>query len=186
MFKKMEKTGCKSLLFGIESANQRILDYYRKGITPDQAKKAVSKARKANIDLIVGSFIVGALDETYDEVINTLNFANRIGLDVPEVNILRTHAGTDIWNELVAKGLLVEEIYWEDQIFVPKYFSTPVPYEKLRMLISHYFRSFYSNPEQVLIELLRSARSSFRTKVILQNLSDIQKQQNQFIKLEDE
>jgi len=186
MFKKMEKTGCKSLLFGIESANQRILDYYRKGITPDQARKAVTKARKANIDLIVGSFIVGALDETYNEVINTLNFANRLDLDVPEVNILRTHAGTDIWNELVAKGLLVEEIYWEDQIFIPKSFSTPVPYEKLRVLISQYFRSFYSNPEQVLVELLRSATSSFRTKVFLQNLSDIQKQQDQFIKLEEE
>ena len=186
MFKKMEKMGCKSLLFGIESANQRILDYYRKGITPDQARKAVTKARKANIDLIVGSFIVGALDETYDEVINTLNFANRIDLDVPEVNILRTHAGTDIWNELVAKGLLDEEICWEDQIFIPKYFSTPVSYEKLRELISKYFRSFYLNPEQIMVELLRSATSSFRTKIFMQNLSDIQKQQDQFIKLEEE
>ena len=34
MFRDMVKAGCKCVFFGIESGNQRILDYYRKGITP--------------------------------------------------------------------------------------------------------------------------------------------------------
>jgi anaerobic magnesium-protoporphyrin IX monomethyl ester cyclase len=116
MFREMVKAGCRCLFFGIESANQRILDYYRKGITPEQSERAVCKARKAGVDVIVGSFIVGAPDETEREVVNTLQFANKLDIDVPDVNILGAQTGTDIWNDLVAKGLLNEDEQWEEEM----------------------------------------------------------------------
>ncbi len=170
MFRNMVNAGCKCLFFGIESANQRILDYYRKGITPEQSEKAVRKARKAGIDIIVGSFIVGAPDETQREVINTLQFANKLDIDVPDVNILGAQTGTDIWNDLVAKGLLNENEQWEDEICIPRDVPTPVPYEEVRLLIFEYFRAFYLNPRQLLTELLRTSKSSFRIAAALKNL----------------
>jgi len=170
MFREMANAGCRCLFFGIESANQRILDYYRKGITPEQSEKAVRKARKAGVDVIVGSFIVGAPDETRREVINTLKFANRLDLDVPDVNILGAHVGTDIWDDLVAKGLLNEDEQWEDEICIPRDVPTPVPYEEVRNLVFEYFRAFYLNPRQLLTELLRTSKSSFRIAAALQNL----------------
>jgi len=170
MFREMVNAGCKCLFFGIESANQRILDYYRKGITPEQSEKAVRKARKAGIDIIVGSFIVGAPDETQREIINTLQFANKLDIDVPDVNILGAQTGTDIWNDLVAKGLLNENEQWEDEICIPRDVPTPVPYEEVRSLIFEYFRAFYLNPRQLLTELLRTSKSSFRIAAALKNL----------------
>ncbi len=170
MFREMVNAGCRCLFFGIESGNQRILDYYKKGITPEQSEKAVRKARRAGIDIIVGSFIVGAPDETQREIINTLQFANKLDIDVPDVNILGAHVGTDIWNELVAKGFLDEEKQWEDEICIPRDVPTPVPYEEVRSLIFEYFRAFYLNPKQLLIELLRTSKSSFRIAAALQNL----------------
>ncbi len=170
MFREMVNAGCRCLFFGIESANQRILDYYRKGITPEQSEKAVRKARKAGVDLIVGSFIVGAPDETRREVINTLKFANKLDLDVPDVNILGAHVGTDIWDDLVAKGLLNEDEQWEDEICIPRDLPTPVPYEEVRNLVFEYFRAFYLNPRQLLTELLRTSKSGFRIAAALQNL----------------
>ena len=170
MFRDMVKAGCRCLFFGIESANQRILDYYRKGITPEQSEKAVRKARKAGIDIIVGSFIVGAPDETRCEIINTLQFANKLDIDVPDVNILGAQTGTDIWNDLVAKGLLNENEQWEDEICIPRDVPTPVPYEEVRSLIFEYFRAFYLNPRQLLTELLRTSKSSFRIAAALKNL----------------
>ena len=170
MFRDMVNAGCRCLFFGIESANQRILDYYRKGITPEQSEKAVRKARKAGIDIIVGSFIVGAPDETQREIINTLQFANKLDIDVPDVNILGAQTGTDIWNDLVAKGLLNENEQWEDEICIPRDVPTPVPYEEVRSLIFEYFRAFYLNPRQLLTELLRTSKSSFRMAAALQNL----------------
>jgi len=170
MFRDMVNAGCRCLFFGIESANQRILDYYRKGITPEQSEKAVRKARKAGIDIIVGSFIVGAPDETQREIINTLQFANKLDIDVPDVNILGAQTGTDIWNDLVAKGLLNENEQWEDEICIPRDMPTPVPYEEVRSLIFEYFRAFYLNPRQLLTELLRTSKSSFRIAAALKNL----------------
>ncbi len=170
MFREMVNAGCRCLFFGIESANQRILDYYRKGITPEQSEKAVRKARKAGIDIIVGSFIVGAPDETQREIVNTLQFANKLDIDVPDVNILGAQTGTDIWNDLVAKGLLNENKQWEDEICIPRDVPTPVPYEEVRSLIFEYFRAFYLNPRQLLTELLRTSKSSFRIAAALKNL----------------
>jgi radical SAM superfamily enzyme YgiQ (UPF0313 family) len=170
MFREMVNAGCKCIFFGIESGNQRILDYYNKGITPEQSEKAVRKARKAGIDIIVGSFIVGAPDETQREIINTLQFANKLDIDVPDVNVLGAHVGTDIWNDLVAKGLLNEEEQWEDEICIPRDVPTPVPYEEVRNLIFEYFRAFYLNPKQLLTEMLRTSKSSFRIGAALQNI----------------
>jgi anaerobic magnesium-protoporphyrin IX monomethyl ester cyclase len=170
MFRDMVNAGCRCLFFGIESANQRILDYYRKGITPEQSEKAVRKARKAGIDIIVGSFIVGAPDETQCEIINTLQFANKLDIDVPDVNILGAQTGTDIWDDLVEKGLLNENEQWEDEICIPRDVPTPVSYEEVRSLIFEYFRAFYLNPRQLLTELLRTSKSSFRIAAALKNL----------------
>jgi anaerobic magnesium-protoporphyrin IX monomethyl ester cyclase len=170
MFREMVKTGCRCLFFGIESGNQRILDYYKKGITPEQTEGAVCKARKAGVDIIVGSFIVGAPDETRREIVNTLQFANKLDIDVPDVNILGAHTGTDIWNELVAKGFIDEEKYWETEVCIPRDLSTPVPYEEVRSLVYKYFKAFYLNPKQLLTEILRTSKSPFRIAAILNNL----------------
>ena len=170
MLREMVNAGCRCLFFGIESANQRILDYYKKGITPEQSEKAVRKARKAGTDVIVGSFIVGSPDETRHEIINTLQFANKLDIDVPDVNILGAHVGTDIWDDLVKKGLLNEDKQWEDEICIPRDVLTPVHYEEVRNLIFEYFRAFYMNPKQLLTELLRTSKSGFRIAAVLQNL----------------
>jgi len=171
MFREMVKAGCRCLFFGIESANQRILDYYRKGITPEQSQSAVRKARKAGIDIIVGSFIVGAPDETRREIVNTLQFANKLNIDVPDVNILGVHTGIDIWNNLVAKGLIDEEKYWETGVCVLKDLPTPVPFEEVRSLVYEYFRAFYLRPKQLLTEILRTSKSSFRIAALLNNVT---------------
>lgn len=170
MFREMVKAGCNTLYFGIESANQRILDYYKKGITPDQTVNAVRKARKAGIDVIVGSFILGAPDETRKEVENTLQFVQKLGIDVPSLNILGAFSGTDIWADLVARGLIDEDKSWETSIYVPKISPYTVPFEELRTMIFKYFRGFYINPEQLLKQMLRTLKSSYRLAVILINL----------------
>jgi len=171
MFREMVKAGCKCLFFGIESANQRILDYYKKGITPEQSESAVRKAREAGMDIIVGSFIVGAPDETRREIVNTLQFANKLDIDVPDVNILGAHTGIDIWNDLVARGLIDEKKYWEMGVCVPKDLPTPVPYEEVCSLVYEYFRAFYLRPKQLLTEILRTSKSPFRIAAFLNNVT---------------
>jgi radical SAM superfamily enzyme YgiQ (UPF0313 family) len=169
-FREMVKAGCDSVYFGIESANQRILNYYKKGITPDQSVAAVRKARKAGVDIIVGSFIVGAPDETRSEVENTLNFAQKLDIDVPSFSILGAIPGTEIWNSLVTKGLINEDESWETGVFVPNVSPSTVSFEEIRSSIYDYFREFYLRPKQLLKEVLRTLRSSYRIAVVLANV----------------
>jgi anaerobic magnesium-protoporphyrin IX monomethyl ester cyclase len=171
MFREMVQAGCKILYFGIESGNQRILNYYKKGITPDQSRKAVSKARKAGMDVIVGSFIVGAPDETRREVETTLRFAHELDIDVPQLNVLGAFTGTDLWKEVVAKGWIDEEKMWETGAYVASISPHAVPFDELRRMVFDYFRGFYLRNEVLAKEVLRTFTSSYRLAGLVANLA---------------
>jgi radical SAM superfamily enzyme YgiQ (UPF0313 family) len=169
MFREMVKAGCNSLYFGMESANQRILNFYRKGITPDQSVNAARKARKAGVDFIVGSFIVGAPDETRSEIENTLNFAQKLDIDMPSFSVLGAISGTEIWKNLVTKGLINEDECWEKGVYVPNVSPNTVPFKEIRSMIYEHFREFYLRPKQMLKEILRTLTSPYRIAVVLAN-----------------
>jgi radical SAM superfamily enzyme YgiQ (UPF0313 family) len=170
MFWEVAKAGCKILYFGIESANQRILDYYNKRITPQQAEKTVRTARKAGADVIVGSFILGAPDETREEIQNTIDFANRIPIDVPQFNILGVFPGTDMWNEFEAKGLLDGGDYWETGVAVSEICPTAVPYEEIRQMAHESFYKFVKRPSFLSKQVARLIRSPYRVRTLINNL----------------
>ncbi len=172
-FREMVGAGCRTLYFGIESANQRILDYYKKRITPEQSRIATRNARKAGIDIIVGSFIVGAPDETRKEIQNTLRFAQKIELDVPSFNILGAPVGSPLWNELAANGFIDEDKCWEEGVYISKVVPTAVPFEEISSMIWHYFKAFYFKPKRLLSEILRISTSSFRLGLLFGNLADL-------------
>jgi anaerobic magnesium-protoporphyrin IX monomethyl ester cyclase len=171
MFWETAKAGCKILYFGIESANQRILDYYNKRITPNQSRNAVRTARKAGADVIVGSFIVGAPDETREEIQNTIEFANRIPIDIPQFNILGVYPGTEIWDEFEASGLLKGGEYWETGIAVSEICPTAVPYKEIRWMIHDGFYHFARRPSFVSKQMARLIRSPYRIRTMVSNLT---------------
>lgn len=173
MFWETAKAGCRILYFGIESANQRILDYYNKRITPEQSKTAVRTARRAGADVIVGSFIVGAPDETRKEIQNTIEFANKIPIDLPQFNILGVFPGTDIWNEFEAKGFLNGGDYWETGIGVSEIYPTAVPYREIRQMIHDGFYRFARRPSFISKQMARLIKSSYRVRIVVNNLGRV-------------
>jgi radical SAM superfamily enzyme YgiQ (UPF0313 family) len=187
MFREMVKAGCKILYFGIESANQRILDYYKKGIKPEQSRSAVNKARKAGMDVIVGSFIVGAPDETRKEIQTTLRFAHELDIDVPQLNVLGAFTGTDLWKEVVSKGWVDEETMWETGAYVANISPHAVPFQEIRLMVYEYFKAFYLRPEFLAKEILQTSKSSYRLTGFVYNvarLSEILENVQRGIRLE--
>jgi len=168
MLRAMRNANCRFIFFGIESANQRILDYYRKKITPHQSQLAVNKAREAGIPFIVGSFIVGAPGETVHEIKNTLKFSERLDIDFPFINILGTSPGTDVWDDLVKKGILEEDKYWETGVPVIYIDPKGVPVSKLYSLITESMRNFYLNPRKLMKLLFSYLTNSFKLRKSLQ------------------
>jgi radical SAM superfamily enzyme YgiQ (UPF0313 family) len=173
MLREMVSAGCKILYFGIESANQRILDYYHKTITPKQAETAVRKAKKAGVDVIVGSFIIGAPDETREEIRNTMEFAKRVPIDIPQFNMLGAHPGNDIWNEFEAKGLLKVNEYWETSVGVCDISSAAVPCNEIRQMTHDAFLRHVSRPSYLITQIAKTLKSSYRMNVIVNNLNRV-------------
>lgn len=167
---EMSKAGLRVLYFGIESANQRILDYYHKTITPQQSENAVRTARKAGVDVIVGSFIVGAPDETRAEIQNTINFMKRLPIDVPQLGILAAHPGNEVWNEMQTKGFINGDKYWEKGVAVSQVCPTAVPEEEVKAMINQAFFDFVKRPKFLVQEFVRTVKSSYRRNVVVSNI----------------
>ncbi len=171
MLRETVRAGCIMVYFGIESANQWVLDYYNKQATPKQAEAAVKNARKAGVDVIVGSFIVGAPNETRQEIQNTLKFAQRLELDVPQFNILGAFPGTDLWDELTMKGAINADQYWETGLCVSEASPDTVPYKEIQQMIHDYFYDFLLRPSYIAAQVIRTLKSRYRINVMINNLN---------------
>jgi len=170
MLDEMVRANCRMIYFGIENATQKVLDYYDKGTTPKQAEDASKKARKAGIDVIVASFILGAPNETRKEIWDTLKFAQKIRVDIPQFNILATFPGTDIWVELKMQGVLDEEKHWETGVLVPEVSPDAVPCEEIEQMIHDAYQQFFVRPDYIVKQLIKIGASSYRLNVLFNNL----------------
>jgi anaerobic magnesium-protoporphyrin IX monomethyl ester cyclase len=178
LFREMAVSGCRILYFGIESGNQRILDYYNKKTTVEQNEAAVRTAKKAGIDVIVGSFIVGAPDETRTEIQNTIDFASRVPLDLPQFNILGVHPGNALWDEFESTGVLEGTDYWETGVAVSQICPTAVPLDEIKRMIHEGFYRFVLRPEYLLRQVNKTAKSGYRLKVFADNFRNVRNIRN--------
>jgi len=110
LYAKMWKAGVRMISFGIESGNQDILDFYLKGTTLEQIRKAVELSRKTGF-FTVGTFIIGAPIETEEHIKNTIKFACSLPLDMAEFFILRYMPGSQLWDEAVKEDKIKEDEY---------------------------------------------------------------------------
>ena len=112
LFPAMSKAHCRTLMFGIESGSQKILDRLKKGQTLAQIETAVHSAKKAGIEIVHGFFVVGSPDETIEDVKMTFDFASKLPLDTFGFNRLCVYRGTPLWHEYVKRGLVDDIKDW--------------------------------------------------------------------------
>ncbi len=174
MLREMVRANCRMIYFGIENATQKVLDYYKKQQTPKQAKTAVRNARKAGVDVIVGSFILGAPNETREEIRNTIKFAQQLEVDIPQFNILAAFPGTELWEELKEQGVLDEDKYWETGVLVPHVSSDTVPCKEIERMIHEGYRRFLVRPSYILEQSFRILASSYRLNLLINNLKRVE------------
>jgi radical SAM superfamily enzyme YgiQ (UPF0313 family) len=112
LFPAMAKAHCRTLMFGLESGSQKILDRLRKEQTLAEVETAVSNAKRAGIEIVHGFFVVGSPDETVEDMKATFAFASRLPLDTFGFNRLCVYRGTPLWHEYVQRGLVHEATDW--------------------------------------------------------------------------
>jgi radical SAM superfamily enzyme YgiQ (UPF0313 family) len=112
LFPAMAKAHCRTVMFGIESGSQKILDRLRKEQTLNEVATAVKNAKKAGIEIVHGFFTVGNPDETVEDMNATFDFASKLPLDTFGFNRLCVYRGTPLWQEYVKRGLVSEASDW--------------------------------------------------------------------------
>ena len=162
---EMRKAGCRTISFGIESANQRILNFFNKRITPEIAIDATKKARKIGIDFILGTFIIGAPTETLEEIKTTLLFAQKLEIDFPQFHIFGAIPGTEIWDNLVRERKIDPDKYWENGV---KTLVPPIEIVEEEMKKAYF--EFVKRPKFIFSQTLRTLKSIHRWRIILSNL----------------
>ncbi|TXT66729.1 MAG: Methyltransferase [Promethearchaeota archaeon] len=166
MIQEMRNAGCRTISLGIESANQRILDYFNKKITPKMAQDAARLVKKAGIDFIMGTFLIGAPSETLQEIKNTLSFAHQLNIDFPQFHIFGAIPGTDVWKRLVEEEKIDPEKYWETGV------KTLVPaLDIVEREMRDAYINFISRPRFILDQFRRTLISKHRLKIVLSNLN---------------
>jgi len=112
LFPAMAKAHCRTLMFGLESGSQKILDRVKKEQTLEEITTAVTNAKKAGIEIVHGFFVVGNPDETVEDMRATFDFAAKLPLDTFGFNRLCVYRGTPLWHEYVNRGLINDAEDW--------------------------------------------------------------------------
>ncbi len=112
LFPAMARSHCRTLMFGLESGSQKMLDRLRKEQTLEEMETAIRNAKKSGIEIVHGFFVVGIPDETVEDMKSTFEFAARLPLDTFGFNRLCVYRGTPLWQEFVKRGLLNEAADW--------------------------------------------------------------------------
>ncbi len=112
LFPAMANAHCRTIMFGIESGSQKILDRLQKEQTLAEVEHAVGNAKRAGIEIVHGFFTVGNPDETVEDMEATFDLASRLPLDTFGFNRLCVYRGTPLWQEYVKRGLVSETADW--------------------------------------------------------------------------
>ena len=112
LFPAMAKANCRTLMFGMESGSQKVLDRLVKGQTLAEMEIAVRNAKKAGIEIVHGFFVVGNPDETVEDMRATFDLAAKLPLDTFAFNRLCVYRGTPLWHEYVKRGLVNDADDW--------------------------------------------------------------------------
>jgi radical SAM superfamily enzyme YgiQ (UPF0313 family) len=158
---KMKKAGCFRINYGIESGNADILKIIRKGVTLEQAKKAVALTNRIGIET-VAYFILGHPYETRETIMDTLSFARKIKADVAEFSIMTPLPSTELWRMIEEKrgGMKLLSENWSEfghygHAVIRVNDISPSDLLHFQKLA---FREYYLRPSYIIPQLLKCLR----------------------------
>jgi anaerobic magnesium-protoporphyrin IX monomethyl ester cyclase len=104
----LAKSGLSWVLLGVENSNPATLDYFKKGITPNDAKTAVRLLRDNGI-FAHAMVIIGNRKETYQSILQLREFANDLDPDFIMFGILTPFPGTEVYAEAERNGWIEDQ-----------------------------------------------------------------------------
>jgi anaerobic magnesium-protoporphyrin IX monomethyl ester cyclase len=167
MLRRMKAAGCWAVLYGIESGVQKNLDTIGKNVTVEQVREVVADTHAAGIEMFL-PFMFGIPGETYQEGLETIDFALELDPYYANFNAITPFPGTWLWDHGEGLGQVVREphrLTFQGGAFTPHSMSK-AELERLRQIA---FRRFYTRPRFAL-RWLRGAGNRHVARAILRGI----------------
>ena len=150
LFKLMKKSGCRLVVFGVESGSQYLLDHsIRKGLTLDEARNAIRWCKEAGIEAHL-AFVVGVPGETDETIRQTYEFIKEVQPDRFQVSIATPYPGTP-WYEMIKN----QPRDWKDfDANCVASFCENLTAEELENAIHGMYLSYYFTPSKIIGRIL--------------------------------
>lgn len=159
LFYTMKKSGCESVLLGVESGSQKMLDLMKKGVTVEQVRSAVKIVKKYHIRINC-SFVIGTPGDTRDTVLQTYRLAKELDPDYVMFSSLIPSVGSELFEVAVEEGKVdIHTLKGADYITVysdkdPIIEMCQLTKEELIFFMEKFTRSFYLRPKYIIKRLL--------------------------------
>lgn len=96
---RMQRGGCYSIAFGLESGNAEVLKGINKNTTLEEGEQAVRYAKEAGMK-VIGYFMLGCPGETWQTIADTVDYAISLKLDYSQVSIATALPGSELYEYL--------------------------------------------------------------------------------------
>lgn len=159
----MKRAGCHTVIYGVESGSDKVLEKYNKDITLNQVKNAFDLCNKIGLKT-VATFVLGLPDDTKETILETVKFAKEIDPDYASFNIYVPRMHTKLRKEALEKGLASADQQVMDQSGSYCIIRTEsLSSSEVLALKDRAVREFYLRPKYIL-KRLRYIKSLFDIK----------------------
>lgn len=150
ILRAMKSSGCYRIAHGIEHGNQAMLDKVGKGITLQQVRDAVKKAKELGL-VVTGFFILGNIYETKITMRQTINFACSLPIDYAQFMIATPFPGTRLYEEVKNNCRLLVNSWDEYSQFESKCYFECGELKKniVERMFKIAYRKFYMRPNYI-------------------------------------
>jgi len=173
MIKAMAEAGCKYIDIGIESFNQEILDYIKKGLKVESVYRAVKLLKKYGVETELNILIGSCPLETKDTIRYTIEESMKLDVDYTLFSICTPFPHTT-FNEIAKKNKwMVTEDYVPIDPIRQSLISYPhLTKDEMEEIIRKAYLKFYFRPLYILRRLrrvrgVRDFLNKFKTAMIL-------------------
>ncbi len=153
LFDLIKKAGCWQIAYGIESADQTILNTIKKRVTLERISEVIRKTNEAGIHSR-GYFMIGCPGETEETIEKTTRFIRESGLNDFHVTFCTPMPGAELFDTAHNYGAFGRDWkklgFW-DPVFIPKGMTRQQLIESHRQM----YRKFYVRPSIILRYLIK-------------------------------
>jgi anaerobic magnesium-protoporphyrin IX monomethyl ester cyclase len=141
---KLRRSGLRWVLLGVENSEPSTLEDFKKGISPEDAKKAVKLLKKHDI-FGHAMFIIGNRKDSHESIARMRRFLNELDPDFAIFAILTPFPGSEIYEEAKRNGW-IQDTNWANYDMVHAIMPTEtLTTKEVQEELYRCYRTFYGS-----------------------------------------